>query len=218
MSTRYTFITVAIIVLVTIAFGLWAYPRLPEMAASHWNAQGEVDGYTSRGEAVAVFPILTVVVVAILLAVPWIDPLKDNIAHFRGLYNAFVVVFVLFMSYVYVLTLLWSLGVSLQMNRMLAPAFAALLYGAGVLVGNARRNYFIGIRTPWTLNSDWVWDQTHRRGAWLFKGAGIASLLGLVFPNVGLVVLVVAALGVALYCVVYSYVLFRRESSRLSGS
>jgi len=80
------------------------------------------------------------------------------------------------------------------------------------MIGKTKRNFFIGIRTPWTLSSDAVWDETHRVGAQLFKISGALALVGAFFPDYAFWFLLVPAIGAALFCVVYSYILFQRET------
>ena len=82
----------------------------------------------------------------------------------------------------------------------------------GLLLGKAHRNYFIGIRTPWTLNSETVWNKTHRLGSKLFQFAGAITLLGVFFPRYAIYILLVTILGTVLLTTVYSYFAFRQES------
>ncbi|NMC78094.1 MAG: SdpI family protein, partial [Chloroflexi bacterium] len=85
-------------------------------------------------------------------------------------------------------------------------------YAIGGLLGKAKRNFFIGIRTPWTLSSDFVWQQTHRRGALLFKIAGVVILVGMLLPQYAMWIMLSACMVAALYTIVYSYWLFQREA------
>jgi len=200
------------LILLGLMAAVLAYPRLPEQVASHWNAQGQVDDYTPRFWGVALMPLICIATTLLLWWLPSIDPLKANIQTFRPTYNLFVVVMVLYFLYVYAATLAVNLGVPLNMSVALVPAFAGLSYLMGVLVSNARRNFFIGIRTPWTLSSDSVWDQTHRRGGRLFKWSVPVILLGLLFPSRAFAFLIAPLLGISLYLYIYSYWLYRGES------
>jgi uncharacterized membrane protein len=92
----------------------------------------------------------------------------------------------------------------------MVPAFAILFYYAGILIEKSKRNYFIGIRTPWTLTSDEVWDKTHRLGGKSFKAAGIASLAGLLFPKIAFYLVIGLVLTAAIISVVYSYLIWRQ--------
>jgi uncharacterized membrane protein len=179
--------------------------------ASHWNAVGQVNGYMSRFWGVFLMPIITFVMFIIFLLVPRIDPKKENIEKFRASFDDFILVIFLFFFYIYGLTLWWNLGGWFDMGRYMVPAFAVLFYCVGVLVSNAKMNFTIGIRTPWTLSSESVWDKTHVFGGKLFKAAGILSLIGLLFPVAAIWFVLVGALCAALIPIVYSYILYRRE-------
>ena len=89
------------------------------------------------------------------------------------------------------------------------PAFAVLLYFAGVLMGKAQSNWFIGIRTPWTLSDNRVWEQTHRIGGIAFKVCGAISLVGLIFPRLAIWFLLIPLLGTAFGLILYSYLYYR---------
>ena len=97
------------------------------------------------------------------------------------------------------------------MSQMLAPAFGVLFYCLGIVVGNTKKNWFIGIRTPWTLSSDIVWYKTHKIGGKLFKAAGVVAFLGALLPAYALFFIIVPVIAVALYTVVYSYVEFVKQ-------
>jgi uncharacterized membrane protein len=200
-------------VIVAAAFivGYVFYPMMPERMASHWNAAGQVNGYMSRFWGVFLMPIVTLAMFIILLLVPRIDPKKENIAKFRIHFDNFILVIFLFFFYIYGLTLWWNLGGRFDLGRYMVPAFAVLFYYAGVLISKAKMNYTIGIRTPWTLSSESVWDKTHLLGGKLFKAVGILSLFGVFFPVVAIWVVLIGVLCAALIPTVYSYVLYRRE-------
>lgn len=204
-------IGLGLIVLCVLA-GAAVYPQLPERVASHWNANGQVDGYMSRFWGVAVFPITLVVVFAIFAAIPVIDPLKANIARFERYYAGFIVAMMTYLAYGYGLTLARNLGVRFDLMPALVPAIAALTFAAGVMMEHAEQNWFIGIRTPWTLSSQTVWKKTHLLGGRLFKIAGVVMLAGILLPSVwALVWIMVVLMAASTYPIVYSYVEYRKE-------
>ena len=199
------------IAVILFAVGICMYPQLPDTIASHWNAQGQVDGYTSKLWGLFLLPLISVGLVLLFVAIPRIDPLKANIEKFRTFYDRFVVLFMVFFFYFYLLTILWNMGVQYNFNQVLAPAFGGLFYYIGVMIEHAKRNWFVGIRTPWTLSSENVWDKTHAIGAKLFKIVGVVALLGVLFPNYTIFFVVVPVLVVAGYLIVYSYVAYQKE-------
>jgi uncharacterized membrane protein len=202
-------ICVAMIAVATLV-GLALLPELPDPMPSHWDAEGNVDGYMSRTWGVLLMPLITTGLAALLFAIPSMDPLRANIETFHGAYYAFVVGFVAFMVYVYALTLAAGMGRQFNMTQLLAPAMGVLFIAVGRLLRTARRNYFIGIRTPWTLASDQVWDATHALGARTFTVGGIVAIATGFLGDAGFWLMMAVLIGAALVPVVYSYVLWRR--------
>jgi uncharacterized membrane protein len=204
---------IAAFALVALSFivSLWVYPSLPASVASHWNAAGQANGYSDKLFGALFVPVLSLVLVVFFVFLPRIDPLRANYAKFQKYYDLFVLVFVAFMVYLHAITIYWNLGGAFSFTALLTPAFAALFYFIGVLMQNAKRNWFVGIRTPWTMSSDRVWDRTHAVGGKLFKACGIISLLGLVFSDAAIVFMVAPVISVAVFTFVFSYVEFKKE-------
>ena len=179
---------------------------------SHWNAAGQVDGYTSKFWGVFLMPIITIVLVGFFLIIPQIDPLKANIAKFRGAFNWFIVAFVAYMLYIHALTLAASLGFQFNMTIMLLPVVGLLFIGIGYMMRQAKRNFFIGIRTPWTLSSETVWDETHKLGAKMFMFGGAVTIVSAFLGENGIWLMLATILVVAFVPIIYSYILWRREN------
>jgi uncharacterized membrane protein len=212
MSTKTTSIIVAVLLLGTVILSLALMPYLPERMASHWNVQNQVDGYISRIWGVLLFPLVTAGMYLLFLLIPNIDPLKHNIAAFRQTFYTFIVWMVVFLVYIQCLTLLYNLGYQFNMGTAMLPALGLLFYYVGILTGKAQRNYFIGIRTPWTLANDKVWDETHRLGSWLYKISGLLTIIGVFMGDYAVWFVLAPILGTTIVLVVYSYVLFQRET------
>jgi len=204
-------ITIIGIILLSFVIGIYYYPQMPEKIASHWNAQGQVNGYMNRFWGLFLMPIISVGLFLIFILIPGIDPLKSNIRQFRKYYDGFVVLMMVFLFYLHLLTILWNTGYKFNMIALLSPAFAILFYYAGILIENSRRNWFIGIRTPWTLSSDKVWENTHKIGGKLFKISGIVALAGAFFQNYAIFFIIFPIIIVSIYTVVYSYFEYQKE-------
>jgi uncharacterized membrane protein len=194
--------------------GLLLWSRLPDMMASHWNVNDQVDGYMSKFWGVFLLPLITLALFLLFLVIPSIDPLKANIAQFREAFNLFIVLIVGFMLYIDGLTLAWNLGyTSFRMSGAMLPAIGLLFVFIGFMLRRAKRNFFIGIRTPWTLSSDTVWNETHRIGAVLFIISGALAFLGGFFGGMTAFWMMFAPIiGSTLFLLVYSYVLYQRET------
>jgi uncharacterized membrane protein len=200
-----------LIILISFAIGVYLYPQAPGMFPSHWNAQGHVNGYIPKFWGLFLLPLISGGLLLLLLAVPRIDPLKANIQKFRKYYDRFAVLLMVFLLYMYLLTIFWATGFTFNFIYALIPALSLLFYYAGVLMQHSKRNWFIGIRTPWTLSSEAVWNKTHKLGSKLFKAAAIVGLLGLLFPDYAIWFIIVPVLAVAAYMIAYSYVEFQKE-------
>jgi immunity protein, SdpI family len=214
MSTRTTlFLTLALII-IAVVFSMAVYSRLPDQMASHWDVNDRVDGQIHRFWGAFLMPVISIGMLGLFLLIPVIDPLKANIAKFREAFNAFIALITVFLLYLHVLTISWNLGYqNFKMSLALLPAVGLILIFAGLMMRKAKRNFFIGIRTPWTLSSDKVWDQTHRVGSWLFIGAGALAMVGGFFGGFAAFLLMfVPLMGSTIFLLVYSYVLYRRES------
>lgn len=212
MATRTTNILLFILVIAAWATVFFTYPSLPVRMAAHWNAEGVVDGYMSRFWGATLMPFVMTSLLVLYAIIPLIDPLKTNIESFRRTYNVFWVGVEIFLGYVFGLTLAWNLGYHVDLTQALVPGLAAGLYGLGMLMERTRRNWFMGIRTPWTLSSDMVWTQTHRLGALLFKISSVITLvLFLVWGSrTALSGFIISVVCTALVSVVYSFMLFRQ--------
>ena len=213
MSTRTTIIVVSILIVLATLVGIALWPRLPDPMASHWDVNDQVNGYMSKFWGVFLMPLMTTGLFLFFLAIPRIDPLKANIVTFREAFNLFIVLFVSFMVYISFLTLLWNLGYTgFNMSNAMLPALGVLYFFMGYMLRKAKRNFFIGIRTPWTLSSDQVWDETHRVGSILFMIAGVLAFLGAFVGGIAAIWFIMVPILVSvLVTLIYSYVLYQRE-------
>jgi uncharacterized membrane protein len=214
MSTRTTTIVVLFLIVAATLAGLLLWNRLPDPMASHWNINDQVDGHISKFWGVFLLPLITLGMFALFLVIPSIDPLKANIAQFRAAFNLFIVLMVAFMVYIYGLTLAWNLGyTSFKMSGAMLPAIGLLFIFIGFMMRQAKRNFFIGIRTPWTLSSDTVWNETHRIGAVLFMISGALAFIGGFFGGMTAFWLMFAPIiATTVFLLVYSYVLYQRQT------
>ncbi|PIZ69775.1 MAG: hypothetical protein COY10_00845 [Candidatus Portnoybacteria bacterium CG_4_10_14_0_2_um_filter_43_36] len=205
MNNKKTNLIIISIIVLSFLSALYLYPQLPDRVASHWNAQGQIDGYMPKFWGVFLMPAITLAIFLLFLLIPIIDPLKKNIDKFRNYFNWLIILIVVFLLYVYSLTVFWNLGYRFNMTLLMTPAVGLLFFYIGVILKHAERNWFIGIRTPWTLSSDVVWKKTHQLGAKLFKVAGIIAILGIFFAENALWFAIIPAIASSLFLLVYSY-------------
>lgn len=206
-----SYVAIAGALLAQLMLAAYLYPSMPDSIVTHWDAAGVPDGYMPKLAGLAVLPVITAVLIMMFAAIPRIDPLGANVQKFRKQYDTFVAVLALFMLAVQADVVLWNAGVLVSPNLLLPAGLAALYFCVGVLFESAKRNWFIGIRTPWTMSSDRVWDRTHKFGAKLFKAAGAAALVGLAFPAYAVLAVLLPVVIAAVFSVIYSYVEYVKE-------
>ena len=212
MKTKTTLVLSLVIILLLFLFGAFIYDKMPDQMASHWGTNDVVDGYMGRFWGVFMMPLMSMFILALFLVLPSIDPLKENIIAFRKEFNLFILVMLIFLVYVWLLTLLWNLGfTSFNMGTAILPALGFLFIFIGYLIRKSKRNWFIGIRTPWTLSSDTVWAETHRIGGTLFIVSGFFTVLGVFFGAYGVWFALIPLLSSTLFLYIYSYILYQRE-------
>lgn len=214
MSTRTTAIVILLMLVIGTTAGLLLWNRLPDQMASHWDINDQVNGYMSKTWGVFLMPLIVLGMSVLFLVIPSIDPLKANIAKFRETFNLFIVLIVAFMLYIHALTLAWSLGyTNFKMSTSMLPAMGLLFMFIGFMLRKAKRNFFIGIRTPWTLSSDYVWDKTHQLGSILFMASGVLAFIGGIFGGMtAFWFLFVPLIGSTIFLLIYSYVLYQQET------
>ncbi|MBI4019476.1 MAG: SdpI family protein [Candidatus Aenigmarchaeota archaeon] len=206
-------IAILIVFLSTLAASLYFYAQLPEMMPSHWNAEGDVDSYMPKAWGAFLVPFLIAAIACLLLFIPETDPMKQNVDRFRNYYDGFVILLAVFMAGVHFQLILWALGVEISPNNTFPIGIGIMFFYIGILLEKSRRNWFIGIRTPWTMSSDRVWEKTHKLGGILFKIAGLVSLTGVFFPAYSVLLILISAILAAVFCVIYSYFEYQKEKS-----
>lgn len=193
------------------AVTVYGWLNLPDQIAIHFNAAGEADGFADKTTGLLMIPVLSTGLYLLFKLIPRIDPLGENISEFQETYKKLVAALLGFLTYIQALIVFWNLDVSFTLNQALAPAIAALYYLMGEVIEEAEQNWFVGIRTPWTLSDEEVWKKTHERCGPLFKIAAVAALAAAVVPDYFIVLTVAPALAVSVYAVLYSYREYQKQ-------
>lgn len=202
----------ALFIAITLLVSALVYERLPERVASHWNARGEVDGYTSRFVGAFMLPLVALGIWGLLRVLPRIDPRRENYRKFEGMYDLLIAATVGFLCVMHLGILAYSLGYPVAVDKLIFACVALLLIVLGNLLPRARPNWFVGLRTPWTLSSDRVWERTHRAGGYAFLGSGLALLATLIVaPGYIFHAIIATAVFILLFVMGYSYMAWRQE-------
>lgn len=202
------------VILIQFIVATYYYPQMPDQIASHWNIEGVVDGYMSKFWGLYLIPIISTGFLLLFLVIPKIDP-TNNIKEFIGYFWSFAVIFLGYMFYFQLITIIWNLGITFSMFQALSPAIGTLFISIGFIIGKAKRNWFMGIRTPWTLSSEIVWNKTHSLGSKIFMISGVISIFGFFFEGYFALSLILAPLLVgAVFLVVYSYYEYQKATDK----
>jgi len=203
--------------LIAMAFGASAavYTRLPARVPIHWDLHGHVDGWAGPLRAALLLPLLSLGVWLLLVALPRIDPRKENYAKFLGSYDLVIAATITLLVAVHMMVLAAGLGVSVPVARVAPVAIGALMVVLGNVLPRARPNWWFGIRTPWTLSNDRVWERTHRVGGYLMTLSGVVLILSALFAApVARMAGIGAVLVASLVSYIYSYFAWKQETSR----
>ena len=205
---------------------IWAGGQLPaENIPVHWNADGAADRFAGRQEALAILWLIPGVALfcALLLALlPQIEPMRENLLKSRKAYIAAWVASALLLGGVHIgMTLLMLQsgaddGASIEFVRFVIAGTGILFIVLGNYMPKTRQNWFLGIRTPWTLSSEYTWEKTHRLGGRLFMLVGFVSLIGaFVLNGISLAFMLAGgAVGAALTCAVFSFLVYRNAPDK----
>lgn len=204
----------AVLIAATIVFSMAFYNRLPDPMPIHWNAAGEVDGYGSRWFGTFLMPVVMLVIWGLLVVLPKLDPRSANIEKFRDTYDLLVIAVVAVMGAIQVGIVASALGWPVAVGRVAPIAIGALFVFLGNLLPRFRSNFFFGIRTPWTLSSESVWNRTHRVGGYVMVVMGLLlGLAGVIGTARWLYVAIGGGVAMMLVVLVYSYMIWRAEQS-----
>lgn len=204
------------LVIVTLSFvlAIIAIPYMPLLMASHWGISGEVDGYMPRISALFLMPFISLVMYVLFLFLPKLEPYQKNFKQFESYYDTFMVVIFYFLFYIYLLSLAWNYGLVFNMTQFMSPGLSLLFFYAAILLQNTKMNWFVGIRTPWTMQNPVVWDKTHKLGAILFKLVSLLTLIGMIFPSLTFYLFFIPLIVSVVIIYFYSYWQYRKISGR----
>jgi uncharacterized membrane protein len=187
------------------------FDQIPEQVPMHWNVEGEIDRYGSKWEAILVMPIFNILMYLFLKYIPRLDPKKKNYDLFKGPYYTIRLVIALFLGLMFMLMIRAAVGDELAVDKIVVGSIMVLFIILGNYMSNIRSNYFIGVRTPWTLEDPEVWRKTHQLAGRLWFVGGLMGLI-LVFwlEKIQLVIMLLGLLiPMVLWPIIYSYRLYK---------
>jgi uncharacterized membrane protein len=210
-------IELPLILLVAAMFAgaLVVWPAAPDRIPVHWGFDGHVDRYGGKVEGLLGIPLITLAIYLLMRFLPRIDPGRANYARFGGAYTAIRAGLVVFMAAIYGIILASALSHTIDVARVVPVGVGALFVLFGSVLGKIRPNWFVGVRTPWTMSSKMSWVRTHRLGGWLFMALGLLFAATGVFPpgRFGFVV-AGAVIAVVIILFVYSYFVWKADPEK----
>jgi uncharacterized membrane protein len=209
MTTKMAAICAAVLMVAALSYSLVLYPTLPERIPTHWNIAGKVDGWGSKDMGAFMMPGVMALFLVLIYALPWLSPKNFKIENFRATFNYIMVIVAALMGFMHWIMLYAGMHAGVDVGRAMIVGMCAFFALLGNVLGKVKRNFWMGVRTPWTLASDTVWVATHRlAGRLAVAGSLLAAIIVLLGGPVALAFAVIMAW--ALIPVVYSLVLYKR--------
>lgn len=199
-----------LIVIAAFVISMYFYPELPDKIPTHWNFKGEIDEYSGKLSGALLMPVINLVMYGLFIFMPVLDPKRENYKLFESTYIYFRYLFHIFFLGMQILIIAAALGCNVDTGRWITLGISLLIMLMGNVMGRLKHNYFVGIKTPWTLANEEVWAKTHRLGAILWTGGGlIGVILALLNINPGWMFIVIL-IPITLIPTGYSYIIFNK--------
>ena len=218
MKAGYYGVALALTAIATAA-GLYFTPELKAPVPIHWGLDGKPDGFAPEWALMLVGPGGMLATIGIFAAIPWLSPRRFTVDTFMRTYLKLMLVVVTMMGYIFAISLWTGIHGPLGTDRFMAAGLGLLLVMMGNFMGKVHRNFFVGIRTPWTLASERVWHATHRFAGKVWVAGGLLALATALL-GVSAWVTMAVALGVIPLPIAYSLVFYKRleRSGELNGA
>jgi uncharacterized membrane protein len=184
---------------------------LPENMPTHWNIENKVDGTIPRDQAWKVLFLMPggmALLMVLTLVLPWLSPRTFSPERFRATYYYIMGVVIVLFGYLHAIILVASTGRPVDLGRWILAGMFLFFAVLGNVLGKVRRNFWVGVRTPWTLASEQVWNRTHRFAGWLWVATGVVGFIASL-AGVSLIASFVGLLFAGLTPVVYSLILYK---------
>lgn len=199
-----------IIVLAMLVLWRWMYDKLPAQVPMHRNARWEVNGYGSRLWSVLILPCISILFLVLFFFIPKLDPKRARYKEFATAWEWIQMILLLFFAYFYAIIFTIILHPGISIIPFISWWIGVLFLVLWIAMKHVKSNYFVGIRTPWTLANEEVWDKTHALWAWTFGGAGFLCIIAAFLWNAIFPVFLLVIVLWAIIPVVYSYFIYKK--------
>lgn len=214
MKTRHTLIVGFLLAAMVFVINLILYPQLPDLIPIHWGLKGEVDGYAPKSVVLFMGPGLVLLMAGLTGLLPRLSPKKFSIKPFEHSFNYVMLLVMAEFAFLHLMSLIAALFPQMDSGRYVVAGICVFLALIGNMMGKIRRNYWMGVKTPWTLASDVVWNNTHRKAAWLFVFFGFlgAVLAVMGVPTYYVLLLILPPIFIPIFISYFEYKKWKRET------
>lgn len=203
MISKNHLLMMAALELLAVALSVALYSSLPNPAPIHWDLHGRADQTGPPWEIAALVPVIGLVTIVLLVVLPWLGPFRENFERFPQTYGRIGVMLMGLCVALHIVLLFKAAGHAIQIGGAITLVLGLAFTILGNWMGKIRRNFYIGIRTPWTLSSEAVWERTHRAGAKVTVAIGLIWIVaGLYGRDVLCIAVIVAG---AVFAIVWSF-------------
>lgn len=202
---------ILIVIVLSFILGAYFYKSLPDRVPIHWNIKGEINGYGSKFFGAFGLPLINLGIYLLFVILPYIDPRGKNYESFKSTYQYLKYIVIIFLFGMEIMTLLIAENMVVNKPILIQIMLSLLIILIGNVMGRFKHNYFVGIKTPWTLANEQVWKKTHRMAGPLWVTGGMINILlaftGINFNGVGFIVIM---LVIGITPLIYSYIIYNK--------
>lgn len=205
---------VLLVAIATIA-SIIVYPKLPDRVPTHFDIRSNPNAYGPKWVPTVIFPVMILALWGLMRGLPKIDPRRANYARMQDTYDLVVNVILTMSAALHLLILAGTMGSPVPFVRLMPAVIGVAFIAIGNLLPRAKSNWWFGIRTPWTLSNDRVWERTHRVGGYVMSATGVLAIISAFFTSpIALIAFIVLALAMSLGLLAYSYFAWKQETTK----
>lgn len=208
MKYRTLFFGGTLITIATLVYTAVYYSRLPDRIATHWNINGQPDQFSDKFWGLALVPIMQLVMLLMFGLLPFLSPQRARIDSFANVYNMVCIYVLGFMGFVQVMIIQATSG-TIDVTKWIVYGMIVMFGLVGNVLAKTKRNYWMGVRTPWTLESEEVWTRTHRFAGRAMVASSVIGLLLAVF-GAPMMLVICIVIGACLLPVPYSFIIYKQ--------
>jgi len=213
-SARFMRLTWGVVILSWI-IAVLALPHLPDIVPIHWGLHGEANGFADKFSGILGLPVVITLVMILLIVIPRFRSMEFSLEAFRDIYAMLIFATIAMIFSIEVMVIASAIGVDLPIVTIISLLIGFLFIAMGGLMPQIKRNTVMGIRLPWTLASEEVWNRTHEYGGRVFMAAGVLVVLGSLIAGIwAMALMLIIILGSTLYISIWSFRLAKTVPSR----